>query len=55
MKIHRGRKGDPLYSSRRTLLTGADLLTQKQQARLDTVFAGGRHVQVECTWVITSA
>ena len=27
---HRGRAGDPLYSTRRTLSTGADLLTDKQ-------------------------
>ena len=27
---HRGRKGDPLYAARRTLHTGADLLTDKQ-------------------------
>ena len=31
---HRGRKGDPLYSARRTLHTGADLLTDKQTDRL---------------------
>ena len=49
---HRGRKGDPLYSARRTLHTGADLLTEKQQDRLDRLFAGDRHVQVECTWGI---
>ncbi len=28
---HRGRKGDPLYAARRTLHTGADLLTDKQK------------------------
>ena len=49
---HRGRKGDPLYSARRTLHTGADLLTEKQQDRLDTLFAGDEHVQVEVTWGI---
>ena len=27
---HRGRTGDPLYAARRTLHTGADLLTDKQ-------------------------
>ena len=27
---HRGRTGDPLYRARRTLHTGADLLTDKQ-------------------------
>ena len=49
---HRGRAGDPLYKARRTLHTGADLLTEKQQDRRDTLFAGERHVQVECTWGI---
>jgi transposase len=33
---HRGRKHDPLYSARRTLHTGADLLNDKQRARLST-------------------
>ncbi|MGH3495850.1 MAG: ISL3 family transposase [Nocardioidaceae bacterium] len=47
---HRGRKDDPLYKSRRTLHTGADLLTDKQQARLDALFAEDEHVQVEATW-----
>ena len=32
---HRGRKGDPLYRARRTLLTGAGLLTEKQQTRIE--------------------
>jgi transposase len=36
---HRGRNGDPLYNSRRTLHTGADLLTDKQAARLRKLFA----------------
>jgi transposase len=31
---HRGRKGDPLYAARRTLMTGAELLTTRQQQRL---------------------
>ena len=31
---HRGRKDDPLYRARRTLHTGAGLLTDKQQTRL---------------------
>ncbi len=30
---HRGRKTDPLYAARRTLQTGADLLTDKQKDR----------------------
>ena len=49
---HRGRKGDPLYTARRTLHTGADLLTERQQERLDKLFAGDRHIQVELTWGI---
>ncbi len=49
---HRGRSGDPLYGARRTLHTGADLLTDKQTARLDALFAQDAHVQVEATWRI---
>lgn len=49
---HRGRAGDPLYSARRTLHTGSDLLTEKQQARLETLFAVDEHVEVEATWGI---
>ena len=36
---HRGRTGDPLYGIRRVLRTGADLLTDRQHARLIAVFA----------------
>ncbi len=46
----RGRAGDPLYSTRRTLSTGADLLTDKQQQRISTLFANEAHLQVEATW-----
>jgi transposase len=49
---HRGMKGDPLYSARRTLCTGADLLTDKQTDRLTALFADDRHVEVEATWGI---
>ncbi|HEX6757031.1 MAG TPA: ISL3 family transposase [Propionibacteriaceae bacterium] len=49
---HRGRKGDPLYRARRTLHTGADLLTDKQRERLTDLFAADEHVQVEATWGI---
>src|SRR5690606_15466212 len=49
---HRGRKGDPLYASRRTLLTGAGLLTQRQCDRIQVLFANEAHVQVEATWGI---
>jgi transposase len=49
---HRGRSADPLYSARRTLHTGADLLTDKQKTRLEGLFARDAHVQVEATWRI---
>ena len=49
---HRGLKGDPLYKARRTLHTGASLLTVRQRARLDAVFASEEHVEVEVTWGI---
>lgn len=49
---HRGRKGDPLYAARRTLRTGAELLTDKQQTRLVDVFAADQHAEVEATWSI---
>lgn len=49
---HRGRKGDPLFAARRTLHTGADLLTDKQTQRLTALFGDDRHVEVECTWGI---
>jgi len=47
---HRGRAGDPLYAARRTLHTGADLLTDKQCQRLDRLFADDRHAGVQVTW-----
>jgi len=49
---HRGRKDDPLYRARRTLHTGAGLLTDKQKDRLLALFAADEHVQVEATWTI---
>ena len=49
---HRGCKSDPLYNARRTLHTGADLLTDKQRDRLADLFAADEHVQVEATWGI---
>ena len=36
--------------ARRTLHTGADLLTPRQQARLDALFTGDDHVQLEATY-----
>ena len=47
---HRGRAQDPLYGARRTLHTGAALLTPRQTARLDTLFADDAHVEVEATY-----
>src|SRR5215217_8033452 len=49
---HRGRAGDPLYTARRTLHTGADLLTDRQRQRLTALFGVDEHVQVEATWGI---
>ena len=49
---HRGRKSDPLYAARRTLHTGAGLLTDKQMDRLHALFAADAHVEVEATWRI---
>jgi transposase len=49
---HRGHKHDPLYSARRTLHTGADLLTSKQAQRLADLFAADEHVEVEASWGI---
>lgn len=49
---HRGRKDDPLYRARRTLHTGADLLTDRQRQRLRVLFEVEDHVQVEATWGI---
>ncbi|BBY98339.1 ISL3 family transposase [Mycolicibacterium fallax] len=49
---HRGRRTDPLYRSRRTLHTGADLLTDKQKARLQALFAVDAHAEVEATWTM---
>ena len=49
---HRGRAGDLLYSARRTLHTGAGLLTDRQRTRLETLFAADDHAQVEATWGI---
>jgi transposase len=49
---HRGRVGDPLYRARRTLHTGADLLTDRQRRRLERLFATDEHVEVEATWAV---
>lgn len=49
---HRGRVGDPLYKTRRTLHTGAELLTDKQHKRITALFAVHAHAEVEATWGI---
>ena len=46
----RGRKNDPLHRARRTLLTGADLLTDAQAQRLENLFADERNAPVKATW-----
>ena len=46
----RGRAGDRLYRTRRTLLTGAGLLTDTQTERLETLFADDRHATVQASW-----
>ena len=49
---HRGRSGDPLYGARRTLNTGAGLLTDKQKTRLEELFTKDAQVEVEASWRI---
>ena len=49
---HRGRTDDPLYRARRTLHTGAGLLTGKQKDRLLALLAADEHVQAEATRAI---
>ena len=46
----RGRAGDRLYRARRTLHTGAGLLTDAQAERLETLFADDRHAAVQASW-----
>ena len=46
----RGRAGDRLYRARRTLLTGAGLLTDTQTERLENLFADDRHAAVQAAW-----
>ena len=49
---HRGRAGDPLYTSRRTLHTGAGLLTDRQWVRIERLLDTDEHVEIEATWAI---
>ena len=46
----RGMSGDPLYTARRTLLTGAGLLQPRQVQRVEALFEDARHAAVEATW-----
>ena len=48
----RGRAGDRLYRARRTLHTGADLLTDAQARRLEALFADERHAAVQASWSV---
>ena len=51
----RGRTGDPLYGVRRTLRTRYPLLSSRQKARLETVFADENHLGVtHCCTAATS-
>ena len=49
---HRGHATDPLYRARRTLHTGRELLNARQKTRLDALFAGDDHAEVEVTWSV---
>ena len=49
---HRGRKDDPLFRARRVLHTGEDLLTAKQQTRIDALFTVEDHLPVAVTWSV---
>ena len=48
----RGRKDDPLYKHRRTLLTRGNYLTERQNRRLDLLWAtDDEYVALEVTWM----
>ncbi|WP_318263170.1 transposase [Mycolicibacterium goodii] len=49
---HRGRTGDPLYGVRRTLRTRFPLLTSRQRARIEAVFADDNHLGVQRAWSV---
>ena len=48
----RGRRDDPLYKARQLLHTGIGLLTERQNTRLDALFAVEDHAEVEVTWSV---
>ena len=50
---HRGRKDDPLYKVRKTLLTRRRLLTQKQHGQVRNLWGGhDQHVGLEVTYLV---
>jgi transposase len=49
------RKNDPFRRTRRTLPTGADLLTDKPTARIGALFANEDYTAVEAPGACTSA
>lgn len=49
---HGGRAKDPLYRARKTLHTGTDLLTRRQQERIANLFADLNLTEVEVTWAV---
>ena len=48
----RGRKGDPLYGARHTLMTGTTLLKDRQWERLEALFEPLEHAPVEAAWTV---
>ncbi|STC67758.1 transposase-like protein [Corynebacterium diphtheriae] len=49
----RGRKDDPLYKHRRTLLTRTNYLTQRQKQRLEMLWAtDDDYMALEVTWLL---
>ncbi|MFJ2620316.1 ISL3 family transposase [Glutamicibacter sp. NPDC087344] len=48
----RGRKEDPLYKARRTLTTGLSLATEKQKAKLESLFKQPEHEPVQLVWSV---
>jgi len=48
----RGRKDDPLYKARRTLTVGLTLATDKQKAKLETLFTTKAYEPVQLVWSI---
>lgn len=47
---HRGLRDDPVYKARRTRHTGADLLTDREAARIKALFTPEEHAPVEAVF-----